>query len=96
MKKISLRQRALNYLHNNGGWLNGGELERLALSVGYKASNVSRRLRELHEEGLLDRREIHGSVEYRYKPQEKTITRTTIVEKDGKRYAQLTEETILV
>lgn len=56
--KDSLRQRIYRYFTNHSGeWINGGEVERLALSVGYKASNASRRLRELHEEGLIEREE---------------------------------------
>ncbi len=54
--KQSLKNRALKYLRNNQGWINGGELERLALEHGYKASNVSRRLRELCEDGLIERK----------------------------------------
>lgn len=94
--KLSLRQRALNYHKRSGGWINGGELERLALAAGYKASNVSRRLRELHEEGLLDRREIKGTVEYKYKPHTVTKEVLEIVEEHGTRFARLTEQTILI
>lgn len=47
---LSLRDRLLRWLklHPNE-WFNGGELERMALNAGYKASNASRRLRELAE-----------------------------------------------
>jgi DNA-binding transcriptional ArsR family regulator len=45
--------------------VNGGELERLALSVGYKASNISRRMREAYEDGLIERRMEGKSVAYR-------------------------------
>lgn len=66
----SLKSRILSYIERctreNDCWINGGEIERLALLAGYKASNASRRLRELHAEGLLARRETdNGSVEYR-------------------------------
>lgn len=54
----SLRERIYRYISNRPGkYINGGEVERLALSVGYKASNASRRLRELAEEGLIERDE---------------------------------------
>lgn len=52
--QTSLRERILTYLRKNKAWFNGGELERLAMSVGFKASNASRRLRELREEGLVE------------------------------------------
>lgn len=57
MEKISLSERILNYLRKYPVYWNGGEIERLALTAGYKASNASRRLRELHEEGLIEREE---------------------------------------
>lgn len=96
MKKISLRQRALNYLKLHNCWINGSEMERLALSVGYKASNISRRLRELHEEGLLDRREVHGTVEYRYKPHEVSKETVIIEERNGQRVARIINETVTI
>ena len=66
----SLKSRILNYFERydmqyHGVWQNGGEIERLSLDIGYKASNASRRCRELVIEGYLERRERNGSVEYR-------------------------------
>ena len=66
MEKIPLRLRILHYLERNDGWINGGEIERLAMSAGYKASNASRRCRELYEMKLIERRE-DKSVWYRAK-----------------------------
>lgn len=69
--EISLRQRILLFLErweiqNPGIWVNGGEIERLALEARYKASNASRRCRELANEGYILRRENgNGSVEYK-------------------------------
>lgn len=79
MKK-SLRERILSYYRKNDGrWISGGEIERLvAQNTKYKASNASRRLRELREDGLLDAKEVKGTVFYRYVPQEKTVTRVRI------------------
>lgn len=56
------------YLRNPDDWTNGGEVERMALNNGYKASNASRRMRELANEGILDRKIEAGSVWYRYVP----------------------------
>ncbi len=47
-------------------WISGGELERLALSAGFKASNASRRAREQVNDGILERKEINGTVFYRF------------------------------
>ena len=72
MSEKSLRDRALDYLKQWHAidpykFINGGELERLALEAGYKSSNISRRLREMVNEGLLERRlNQSGTVEYRY------------------------------
>lgn len=47
--KQSLQKRIIKYLKNKQGWVNGGDIERKALDIGYKASNASRRLRILVE-----------------------------------------------
>ena len=47
-------------------WVNGGRIERLAMELNYKASNSSRRARELTNENIFERRINRGSVEYRY------------------------------
>ena len=41
-------------------WINGGDIEELSMQAGYKASNASRRLRELAEENFLEREERKG------------------------------------
>ena len=50
-------------------WVNGGEIERLTMADGKKASNGSRRARELVDDGYFERR-LNGKrcVEYKYKP----------------------------
>ena len=64
---MSLKERILTFLQKQPNVkVNGGEIERLALSVGYKASNASRRCRELAESGVIERTEIRGSVWYWY------------------------------
>ena len=68
-------------------WINGGELERLVMSWtrpdgrSYKASNASRRLRDLEEEGAIENRIRNGSVEYRHKPMAMKQAREKKVEK---------------
>lgn len=52
----SLKNRILNYIRKSDGWINGGELEKLAESAGFKGSNASRRCRELYNEDLLERK----------------------------------------
>ena len=65
--KLSLSNRIERYCRKNyPNWTNGGEFERMSLAIGYKASNASRRCRELAEAGILERREKNGSVEYRF------------------------------
>lgn len=55
MKKKTLSQRIEEYLAKRNCFVNGGELERLALNAGYKASNASRQARQLAEDGLIER-----------------------------------------
>lgn len=71
MLELSLTERVKKYLSNRPDlWVNGRDLEELAMGAGYKASNVSRRCRELVEEGYLDREIRKGrkvsSVWYRW------------------------------
>lgn len=95
-KKLSLSKRIENYIRSYGGWLNGGEIERLTLQAGYKASNGSRRCRELVEAGILERKEEKGSVWYRYIQQEKTIQRVEFIEVNGEMSAVIKQDKILV
>ena len=53
MRNESLKQRILNYINANDLLINGGTIEKLAEDAGYKASNASRRCRELVNEGKL-------------------------------------------
>ena len=71
MKELSLIERIQRYFSQRADiWVNGRDIEELAMQAGYKASNASRRLRELAEEGFLDREERKGrkvrSVWYRW------------------------------
>lgn len=59
-----------------GGLVNGGELERLAMEHGYKASNASRRCRELENEGIIKNEYKNGTVWY--KVNEEKFTKETI------------------
>lgn len=63
--KLSLKTRIKNYLDKKGKFVNGGEIERKAMELGYKASNASRRCRELYEDKLIDRKEEKGTVWYK-------------------------------
>lgn len=80
MKPLSLKDRILAYYRKNAGtWISGGEIERLvAARTNYKSSNSSRRLRELHEDGLLSRKEVKGTVYYAYLPQTRTVERVVV------------------
>ncbi len=91
---MSLRERILSYYRKNAGvWISGGEVERLvALNTTYKASNASRRLRELREDGLLEAKEVNKTVFYCYVPQEQVVSRVEI--QDG--VAREIRETVMV
>ena len=75
--KTSLKDRILKYARNHGDWINSGEIERLCMNAGYKASNGSRRCREMESGKLsngktcpivLENKEVNGVVWYRAKP----------------------------
>ena len=63
----SLKSTIISHINTKGIWVNGGEIERLAEDLGYKASNASRRCREIYNSGLVERRIRNGSVEYKCK-----------------------------
>ena len=83
MKQLSLSNRILNYIRKQyPDWVNGGTLERLSLEAGYKASNGSRRAREMESGNLsngkicpvtLIRKEEGGSVWYQATPPKETL-----------------------
>jgi len=77
--KVSLKQRIANHARlRPTEVISGGEYERLGMEHGYKASNVGRRLRELENEGTLERMMIKGHVWYKWKqksPQKEAIDR---------------------
>ena len=70
MKKQSLSERILAYYQKHPGvHISGGVIEHMVVTrTIYKASNASRRLRELHEDGKLERDIVKGTVFYWYTP----------------------------
>jgi len=64
----SLKLKIFDYLKaREGVWVNGKVIEDRASAIGKKASNASRRCRELSKESGYIQRRINGkSVEYRY------------------------------
>lgn len=66
-QKPSLKTRLTLYAKEKyPAWINGGELEMFAVTLNFKASNGSRRCRDLVTEGTFERRMSGKSVEYRY------------------------------
>ena len=101
MKKESLASRIKNYLRKHGGWVHSGEIERLTMQAGYKASNGSRRCREMTS-GLmsngktcpivLEKKEEKGSVLYRYKPKYETKQVPVVVEREDGSHVAIYKE----
>lgn len=69
---LSLKKQILNHLAHKD-WEHAGRIEKWAGDNGYKASNASRRLRELENEGKLERKVCTcvkpAHVVYRIKPE---------------------------
>ena len=69
--KISLKTKIT--IHLKGiypHWLHSGDLERFGMAEGQKGETTGRRARELAASGVLERKEVNGSVLYRYKTQD--------------------------
>lgn len=69
---MSIKQKILTYLTEHPGWVYGGIIEDFIRQTdGHKASNASRRCRELEDEGKIDRQEVvlqgRRVVQYRIK-----------------------------
>lgn len=101
MKDLSLKEQIVHCIGRE--WVNGGWVERFALDRGYKASNGSRRARELAENGILQRKEQDGSVWYRLAPKEKkeesnliTISGKTVPIRKEKKKVEVSKQQTLI
>jgi len=75
MSKISLKTKIT--IHLKGiypHWLHSGELERFGMAEGQKGETTGRRARELAAKRVLEKREVNGSVEYRWLPTQEFIS----------------------
>jgi hypothetical protein len=71
---MSLKERLARYLRNNHGWIAKGELEDLVRQkTNYTAENTGRRLRELENDGVLERQLRKGHAWYRLAQKEVTL-----------------------
>ena len=84
MPKLSLRQRLLNYfMERPGRRIASGDVQRLVTQkTKYSASNATRRLRELAEEGYLNVEYVKNHSYYWYEPPATRQVRKVVVE-DG-------------
>lgn len=70
--KRSTKSQILSYLEGQD-WCSGSQLELMSMEWLTKPSTVSRRLRELYEDGQLDRKLVKGCVWYRKRPKTEKI-----------------------
>lgn len=64
---MTLKERLVRYFRNKTGFVASGDIQRIASEkTSYTPSNVSRRLRELENEGVLEVRYIKGHAHYRH------------------------------
>ena len=87
MKK-SLRNRILNYVRKQDGFVHRGDIERLAVLNGFMGSNAARECRRLEVDGLIERDLRRGkttkSVWYKATPPKEILSVDGIIV--GKRY----------
>lgn len=71
---MTLKERLAKFMRAHHGWISSGELQRIvAEKTLYSPSNATRRLRELAEEGILERQLRRGHAYYRLKEAEPTL-----------------------
>lgn len=63
---LSQHQIILRYLSWLDNWIFEYELVRINTQYGFISHNGDRRVRELHDKGLVDRRIVDGKAQYRY------------------------------
>lgn len=89
----TLKEKLVAYLKANPGVHASGSLQRLEWrdSRGKSASpsNITRRLRELAEDGKIAAHYIKGHAHYSYTPQRRVITKVEVI--DGKAYKREVE-----
>ena len=73
--RVTANNRVLDYLKYKD-WTSSVVIERMGQVWGFKDSNLSRRLRELYNKGLLDRR-IEGKIVYYRHKQARVIVFTS-------------------
>lgn len=84
MKKLTLVDRIERYMNRKGEWICGGEIQKLAASIGFEPQNAGRRLRELVNDGILQVEYRKGQNKvlvawYRYVPKEKLVSTYSVV-----------------
>jgi len=98
--KQSLRSRLAARLKEVGGWCHKGAIERRAQEWGFMGDTTARRLREMESGQLsngktcpriLEKKEMNGSVWYRYKKQEKVIS---TYQRVGDKVVEVKQETL--
>jgi hypothetical protein len=73
---MSLKKEIYDYLKQSyPNFIHGGEIEKFSISKGRKASNGSRRARELVDSGLIERELRNKEVWYRFKGEESLIVK---------------------
>ncbi len=72
---MTLRDRLIRYYKTRHTmWISSGELQRIVGELTtYTPANVSRRLRELQNENLLEVKQVKGHAWYKYKDQRAQI-----------------------
>ena len=69
--KTSLKEKIVIHLKGKyPHFVHSGALERFGMAEGQKGETTGRRARELAASGILERKEVNGSVLYRYKLQQ--------------------------
>jgi hypothetical protein len=71
MKEIPLKERLIRYFKkHHTAWIPSGEIQRLVATYTTQTPRTCvRRLQEMAEEGILERKLVKGHTHYRLKPQ---------------------------
>lgn len=71
---MTLKDRLARFMRAHHGWISSGELQKIVSeNTSYSPSNATRRLRELAQEGVLERQLRKGHAFYRLKEKEPSL-----------------------
>lgn len=66
--KPTTKNQIVHYLRHRPGWHRSAEIQAMGIHWHTTGATISRRLRELYDDGKIGRQIVKGNANYRYEP----------------------------